>query len=112
MKKLILSIVLTLFVGVVSMNAKELKPKKSYTSANQEISNLLTPSYAMGELESQTTIRVRIRVNANNEIVVLETTAPDTELNEYIIDNLNYKKLISSELVKGNEYVFNVNFKS
>jgi hypothetical protein len=112
MKKLILSIVLTLFVGIVFVSAKELKPKKSYSRANQEISNLLTPSSAVGELENQVIVKVKIRITANNEIVVLETNTPIEELNDYIIESLNYKKLNSSELEIDNEYVFDVNFKS
>ncbi len=112
MKKLILSIVLTLFTGVLFTSAIELKPKKSYLRANHEISNLLTPSTAVGELESQVIVKVKIRITTNNEIVVLETNSNNVELNDYIINNLNYKKMSSSELEIDNEYVFDVNFKS
>ncbi|WPR71236.1 hypothetical protein SLW70_15030 [Flavobacterium sp. NG2] len=112
MKKLMLSVVLTFIVGIVFVSAKELKPKKSYLRANQEISNLLIPSSAVGELESPVVVKVKIRITANNEIVVLETNSSISELNDYIIENLNYQRLTSSDLEIDKEYVFDVNFKS
>ena len=112
MKKLMVSVVVTLFMSIVFVSANELKPKKNYFKANQELANLLTPSSSVGELESQVVVKVKIRITANNEIVVLETNTDIAQLNDYIIENLNYKKLSSSELEIDNEYVFNVNFKS
>ena len=112
MKKLMLSVVVTLFMNIVFVSANELKPKKNYFRANQEITNLLMPSSAVGELESQVIVKVKIRITANNEIVVLETNTDVAQLYDYIIENLNYKKLSSSELEIDNEYVFDVNFKS
>lgn len=112
MKKQILSIVLTMFMGIAFASAKELKPKKSYANASQQINQLLTPSSEVGELEKAVIVRVKIKINSNNQIVVLETNAPTADLNNYIISNLNYKVLTSAELEIDNEYVFVVNFKS
>lgn len=112
MKKQIVSIVLAMFMGIAFVSAKELKPKKSYANASQQIIKLLTPSSEVGELEKAVIVRVKIKINNNNQIVVLETNAPTAELNNYIISNLNYQELTSTELEIDNEYVFVVNFKS
>jgi hypothetical protein len=112
MKKQILSIVLTLFMGITLVAAKELKPKKNHAVAHQEIVTLLTASPgAVEELENEVLVRVKIKINNKNEIVVLETNAPTQNLIDYITRNLNYKKMNSTELDIDSEYVFEINFK-
>jgi hypothetical protein len=53
---------------------------------------------------------VKIRISADNEIVVLQTNTTNSELSNYIKVSLNYKKLSSFELGLDKEYVFDVNF--
>ena len=113
MKKLIVSIALVLLLGSTSfVSANELKPKKSYEGTNQELTTLLTPVSAVGELENNQIIRVKVMITDNNEIVVLQTNSNNLELNNYIKEKLNYKKLSSNELVLNNRYEFEINFKS
>lgn len=112
MKKLILSISLVLFMSVSFVSAKETSPKKNYVRVSKELSRLLSPTSDVGELESEKVVKVKIRINSNNEIVVLQTNSINMELNDYIKNNLNYKMLNSTELKVDQDYVFDVKFKS
>lgn len=112
MKKLILSIAILLFMGTTFVSANELNPKKSYESTTQELSKLLNPTSAVGVLDKEVLIKVKIRITQNHEIVVLNTNSNNFELNKYIKEKLNYRMLESNELDVNGDYVFVVNFKS
>lgn len=113
MKKIIVTIVLALLFGGTSfVSANELKPRKSYVSINQELTTLLNPKSEVGVLENDVIIRVKVTINANNEIVVLKTNSNNLELNNYINEKLNYKKLSTNELEMYGMYEFEINFKS
>ncbi|GIZ10569.1 hypothetical protein FUMI01_32930 [Flavobacterium sp. UMI-01] len=94
------------------VEAKALKPKKRQLSTTTELTNFLTPDRAVGELESPTLVKVRIRVNSNREIIVLHTDTDNSELSNYIIEKLNYKKLLTDDIQLDKDYVFEVNFQS
>ncbi|SHG88172.1 hypothetical protein SAMN05443549_10813 [Flavobacterium fluvii] len=112
MKKLILSISLVLFMSVSFVSAKETSSKKNHVRVSKELSRLLSPTSDIGELEDEKVVKVKIRINSNNEIVVLQTNSTNVELNNYIKNNLNYKMLNSTELKVDQDYVFDVKFKS
>ena len=112
MKKLILSISLVLFMSVSFVSAKETRSEKKHVRASKELSRLLSPTSDLGELEDEKVVKVKIRINSNNEIVVLQTDSTDAELNNYVKNNLNYKMLNSTELKVDQDYVFDVKFKS
>jgi hypothetical protein len=113
MKKLFLSIAqVLLFASTTLISANELKSKTSFQGTNQELTTLLTPESPVEELEHDVTIVVKIRITANNEIIVLKTNSNNLELNDYIIEKLNHKKLFSNELAKENYYEFKINFTS
>jgi hypothetical protein len=110
-KSVVLLVVVALIMNVAFVSAKESKLEKKFVNANQEFAALLKPSSAVGELESDVLVKVRVFVTANREIVVLYTGTENKELSNYIKETLNYKKLSSDELVAGQNYVFNVKFK-
>ncbi|WP_366183904.1 hypothetical protein [Flavobacterium ovatum] len=110
MKKLSVSIALVLLMCTAFVSANELKPKKTYSNVSSELATLLAPDGAVGDLENETVVKVKIRINADNEIVVLQTNTTNAELSNYIKVSLNYKKLSSFELGLDKEYVFDVNF--
>lgn len=112
MKKLILSIAILLFMGTTFVSANELNPKKSYKRTTQELSKLLNPTSAVGELDNGVLVKVKIRITQNHEVVVLDTNSNNFELNRYIKEMLNYRMLKSNELAVNDDYVFVVNFKS
>ncbi|WP_418263250.1 hypothetical protein [Flavobacterium faecale] len=112
MKKISLSIVCLLLLCTALVSANELKPKKTNSKVFQELTTFLTPQSSVGELENETVVKVKIRINANNEIVVLQTDSFNEELNNYINESLNFKKLKTDELLIDTIYVFDVNFQS
>ncbi|HEY6142654.1 MAG TPA: hypothetical protein VIV55_04390 [Flavobacterium sp.] len=111
MKKLILSILLVLFVGISFVSAKEKELKDNSVKVSQELTELLRTDSADGELENEHVVKVKIRINSDNEIVVLQTNSTNGELNNYIKNHLNYKMLNSTELVVDEDYVFDVKFR-
>lgn len=113
MKKLILSIALVLLTASPSLLfANELKTESSFVGTNQELTTLLNPEFPVGELENDVLVVVKIMINSKNEIVVLKTNSNNLELNDYIVEKLNSKKLLSNELKKDKSYEFKINFTS
>ncbi|WP_366187282.1 hypothetical protein [Flavobacterium ovatum] len=112
MKKSLIISAIALVLNVAIASAKEAAPKKNYSAAKEEITNLLTPSEGVGELDNDVFVRVKVIVTPKHEIVVLKTNAKNKELDGYIKESLNYQKVSSSELKPGLNYEFEVNFKS
>ncbi|MDQ5930639.1 MAG: hypothetical protein QG594_2427 [Bacteroidota bacterium] len=112
MKKLVILLVAALFMSVVSVNAKELKPKKAFATTTLEITSLLNPTSAVGILDFDQTVKVKIMISDKKEIMVLETSTENVELSNYIKEKLNLKKLSTTELQEGVAYDFEVNFKA
>lgn len=112
MKKSFVLLVIALIMNVAFVSAKELSPRKNYARTTQELTSLLSPSKAIEELEHDVVVKVRVLITLTGDIVVLETNTDNEKLENYIKDNLNYKKLSSNELELGNDYVFEVNFKA
>ncbi|GIZ10123.1 hypothetical protein [Flavobacterium sp. UMI-01] len=112
MKKTVLLLVIAMMMNVTFVSAKILNPRKNYVNASQELTELLSPSIAIGQLENDVQVKVRVLVTETGELVVLQTLTDNEELSNYIKDALNYKKLSSGELVPGKDYVFEVKFKA
>ncbi|WPR71235.1 hypothetical protein SLW70_15025 [Flavobacterium sp. NG2] len=112
MRKSVVLLVVALIMNVAFVSAKELSPRKSYARTTQELTSLLSPTSAVEELENDVVVKVRVLITLTGDIVVLETNAENKSLENYIKDNLNYKKLATNELEAGNDYVFEVNFKA
>ncbi|WP_418263560.1 hypothetical protein [Flavobacterium faecale] len=112
MKKTVVLLVVAMIMNVTFVSAKILNPRKNYTSTTQELTELLNPSVAMGVLENDVQVKVKVLVTETGELVVLQTVTENVDLSNYIKETLNYKKLSSSELTPGKEYVFEVKFKA
>jgi hypothetical protein len=112
MKNSLVLLVVALIMNVSFVSAKESKLEKRFVKTNQEFQSILTPSSSVGELENDVVVKVRVFVNSNREIVVMHANTENTDLANYITETLNRKKLQSDELVAGQNYVFNVNFKA
>ncbi|MGA9639438.1 hypothetical protein [Flavobacterium sp.] len=112
MKKSVVLLVIAFIMNVTFISAKELNPRKNYAKTSQEISSLLNPSSSIGELEVDVKVKVKVLITSTGDIVVLETNAENTTIDNYIKDRLNYKKLVSNEIEAGTDYVFEVLFKS
>jgi hypothetical protein len=110
MKKLILSVIVSLFMSVAFASSKEFDPIRKLSQTSKDLSQLLNSDFAFEELNKEISVKVFIVFNKKNEILVLNTDTENVELNTYIKDRLNYKKIASSELSINKEYSFVVKF--
>ncbi|AOZ98330.1 hypothetical protein BIW12_02090 [Flavobacterium commune] len=111
MKKLILSVVVTLFL-TTAFAAKKTPNNETGTleATYKEISKLLNNFPSFSGLDQDVVVKVRIAINEKNEIVVMSTNTSDESLNYYIKNTLNYQKLSAVELGAGKGLIFLVKF--
>ncbi|MCG9793241.1 hypothetical protein [Flavobacterium algicola] len=112
MKKALILSALAIVMSFGTLAAKEVKPKKNSSSIKQEITQLLRPSFLVDELKNDVVVLVKVLITPKNEIVVLKTNSSSAVLDAYIKDSLNYKKVNSTDVVSGDDYEFEVKFKS
>jgi hypothetical protein len=111
MKKLILSVIVTLFMSTAFANVNVPNPIEDFPNTAKELLGLLGTSHLAELLEEELLVKVRITLNENHEIVVLQAETENEAIESYIKNKLNYKKLASTELKVGTEYFFDVRFK-
>ena len=110
MKKLILSVVVTLFLTTAFAAEKPSNTPTSLSETYKELAKLLNNYPVFTGLEQDVVVRVRIAVNEKHEIVVMSTNTTNSDLNYYIKNTLNYQKLFTDELETGKGLVFLVRF--
>lgn len=110
MKKLILSVVVTLFLTTAFAAEKPSNDPASLNETYKEIAKLLNNYPTFSGLEEDVVVKVRIAVNENHEIVVMSTNTTNESLNYYIRNTLNYQKLFAKELEAGKGLVFLIKF--
>lgn len=110
MKKLILSVVVTLFLTTAFAAEKPAKDPVALNDTFKEIAKLLNNYSTFSVLDQEVVVKVRIAINENNEMVVLSTNSTNEDLNSYIKSTLNYKKLSAEELGDRKGLIFLVKF--
>lgn len=110
MKKLFLSVIVTLFMGAAFANPKYPNPTEKFNETHKELSKLLNSFPTLEMQEEELLVRVKITLNEKHEIVVLNTSTANNDLNYYIKNTLNYQKIDSDELTVGKSFVFVVRF--
>ncbi|MFA9190195.1 hypothetical protein AAGV28_02325 [Flavobacterium sp. FZUC8N2.13] len=111
MRKLILSVVVTLFLTTAFAAEKSKdNPTGTLNETYKEITKLLNNYPTFSGLDQDVLVKVRIAINENHEIVVMSTNTSNESLNYYIKNTLNYRKLSTSELEAGRGLVFLVKF--
>jgi hypothetical protein len=110
MKKIILSVVVTLFLTTAFAAEKPSNEVKALNETYKKIAKLLNDYSAVSRLDHEAVVKVRIAINENNEMVVLSTNSVNEDLNYYIKNTLNYKKLSAEELGANRGLVFLVKF--
>ena len=91
--KTIQTLVMAMLIATTSVLQASTEPTKDErpTTICQAVGQLLdSPDF---QLDKETTVKVTFTVNKENEIVVLETTAANDFIEDYIKTRLNYKKL-------------------
>lgn len=111
MKKLFLSVIVTLFMSTAFAAEKSPNTAKNYDETYKELTKMLNTFPNFVGLDEDVVVKVRIAINENHEIVVMSTDTTNSELNYYIKNTLNYQKLFAKELETGKGLVFLVKFR-
>jgi hypothetical protein len=112
MKKLLLSAIVSLFASATFASTINEDPTVVLFKTNKELSQLLNTSYSESILEKEELVKVSFTVNELHQLVVLQVNSNNSEIQSYVKQALNYKKLSSNELTVGKDYVFEVRFKN
>ncbi len=83
---------------------------KNFDETYKELTKMLNTYPSFGGLDEDVVVKVRIAINENHEIVVMSTNTTNENLNYYIKNTLNYKKLLAEDLEAGKGLVFLVKF--
>lgn len=110
MKKLFLSVIVTLFMSTAFAAAKSPDREKNFDETYKELTKMLNTYPNLSGLDEDVVVKVRIAINENHEIVVMSTNTTNSDLNYYIKNTLNYQKLLADELETGKGLVFLVKF--
>jgi hypothetical protein len=96
-----ITLALVLLIGTTLAAANPIADKVNKEEASQEIAQLLKGP--LFELDVDTTASVLLIINSENELVVLSVDTEDAQVERFIKNRLNYKKLKNS-LEIGKEY--------
>lgn len=110
MKKLI-TLVFVLVLNVMTVSANNFHIVDDLPKAVKKALKVLSDTRFEEALEKEVVVKVVIKINADNEIVVLHVDTKNQAIKKFISNKLNYNKLEYSKLEKGNEYSFLVTFK-
>jgi len=110
MKKLFLSVIVTLLMGTAFAADKSPNTAKNFDETYKELTKMLNTYPNLSGLDEDVLVKVRIAINEKHEIVVMSTDATNSDLNYYIKNTLNYQKLSAEELAVGRGLVFLVKF--
>ncbi len=96
-----ITLALALLIGTTLTAANPIADKVNKEEVSQEIAQLLKGP--LFELDVDTAASVILIVNSENELVVLSVDTEDEQVERYIKNRLNYKKLKNS-LERGKQY--------
>ena len=112
MKKLFLSAIISLFVSSAFASAINEDPTVVKSKTTKELTQLLNRSYSENLIEKEELVKVLFTVNELHQVVVLQVNSNNLDIQSYVKQALNYKKLTSNELIIGKDYVFEIRFKN
>lgn len=86
-----------------SANAFEKEPSKITSELRNEIANILGSKIPF-EFKSDSNAEVSFMINNKNELVVISVDSNFNEFNSFVKDKLNYKKITTKGIQKGEIY--------
>lgn len=111
MKKLIGLFIVVLFMNTTSVSANNSNATEDLPNAVKKVVRLLETTKFDVELEKEVVVKVQVKINSNDEIVVLNVGTDNDAIKKFISQKLNYKKIDAGQLKQGSEYSFYVTFK-
>ncbi|QTD37861.1 hypothetical protein JL193_00680 [Polaribacter batillariae] len=103
--KTIIAVIAISLSTVFSATANDKNPKtnKETKALRIEMSAFIGKKIPI-EIQKSTTVEVSFIINNKNEIVVLTTDSKNIELNSFFKKKLNYKKIVTKGIQKGEVY--------
>lgn len=111
MKNLIALFVVVLFMNTTFVSANNSNVTEDLPKAVKKVVKLLETTKFDVELEKEVVVKVQVKINADDEIVVLNVDTDNDAIKKFISYKLNYKKIDAGQLKQGSEYSFYVTFK-
>ncbi|QTE23193.1 hypothetical protein [Polaribacter cellanae] len=111
--KSIIAIIAISLSTVFSATANNVDPK-----TNKETKTLRTEMFGFigknisVEIKKTTTAEVLFIINNKDEVVVLSVNSKNPELNSFLKNKLNYKKIVTKNVIKGKIYKMPLKVKS
>jgi hypothetical protein len=94
MKKLFLSVIVSLFVSSSFASSINEDPTVVLLKTNKELSQLLNTAYSENVLEKEELVKVSFTVNELRQLVVLQVNSNNPEIQSHVKQALNYKKTV------------------
>jgi len=111
MKNLIALFVVVLLMNTTFVSANNSNAKEDLPKAVKKVVKLLETTKFDVELEKEVVVKVQVKINSANEIVVLNVGTENDAIKKFISGKLNYTKIDAGQLKQGSEYSFYVTFK-
>nr|WP_294935470.1 hypothetical protein [uncultured Flavobacterium sp.] len=111
MKKLLAFFVVVLVMNTTFVSANNPVATEDLPKAVKKVVKLLETTKFDVELEKEVVVKVQLKINSDNEIVVLNVGTDNGQIKKFISDKLNYKKIDAGQLKQGSEYSFYVTFR-
>lgn len=111
MKNLIALFVVVLLMNTTLVSANNSNATEDLPKAVKKVVKLLETTKFDVELEKEVVVKVQVKINSDDEIVVLNVSTSNDTIKKFISDKLNYKKIDAGQLKQGSEYSFYVTFK-
>jgi predicted transcriptional regulator len=111
MKKLIGLFVVALLMNTTFVSANNSNATEDLPKAVKKVVKLLETTKFDMELEKEVVVKVQVKINSDDEIVVVNVGTENEAIKKFITRNLNYKKIDAGQLKHGSEYLFYVTFK-
>lgn len=109
--KSIIAILAISFATVFTTNANNEDPKSTKKELRTEIVSILGVS-APFELQKSVTTDISFLINNNNEVVIVDVDANNVDVENFVKSRLNYKKIATKGITKGEIYRVPVTIKA
>jgi len=104
MRKLSIILVAGMFMLSANVSANDFETKKPVKSLSEQIGTLLEKNVFVIEGDEDLTASVRLMLNDEGEIVVLNVATEEDQLERFVKARLNYQKVESGSYKKGRVY--------
>jgi hypothetical protein len=111
MKKIINLVLVVLLLTTFNVSANNVTSlEEDLPKAAKAMSEMIKKNLENFEFENDALVDVLFTINSDDEIVILNVKANDSEVKEYIKTTLNSLKIHEANLFVGKNYLIKINF--